>query len=133
MERTETGREGETRGIGRRAEWVWENRHTFSIFPHILALGTSRPGIVLLTAALRKCPMASTGDKFQKQLTFRKQTAKGKLSSQPLEKTKGWRIPWTEEPGGLQAMGLQRVGHDLGSKELKRTAHAVGVRNAEEA
>ena len=22
------------------------------------------------------------------------------------------RIPWTEEPGGLQAMGLQRVGHD---------------------
>jgi len=24
-----------------------------------------------------------------------------------------WRIPWTEEPGGLQAMGLQRVGLDL--------------------
>ena len=24
-----------------------------------------------------------------------------------------WRIPWTEEPGGLQTMGLQRVGHDL--------------------
>ena len=23
-----------------------------------------------------------------------------------------WRIPWTEEPGGLQAMGWQRVGHD---------------------
>ena len=22
-----------------------------------------------------------------------------------------WRIPWTEEPGGLQSMGLQRVGH----------------------
>ena len=21
-----------------------------------------------------------------------------------------WRIPWTEEPGGLQSMGLQRVG-----------------------
>ena len=24
-----------------------------------------------------------------------------------------WRIPWTEEPGGLQSMGSQRVGHDL--------------------
>ena len=24
-----------------------------------------------------------------------------------------WEIPWTEEPGGLQSMGLQRVGHDL--------------------
>ena len=23
-----------------------------------------------------------------------------------------WRIPWTEEPGRLQSMGLQRVGHD---------------------
>jgi len=23
-----------------------------------------------------------------------------------------WKIPWTEEPGGLQSMGLQRVGHD---------------------
>ena len=23
-----------------------------------------------------------------------------------------WKIPWTEEPGGLQSMGKQRVGHD---------------------
>ena len=23
-----------------------------------------------------------------------------------------WEIPWTEEPGRLQSMGLQRVGHD---------------------
>ena len=23
-----------------------------------------------------------------------------------------WRIPWTEEPGGLQSMGLQRLGHN---------------------
>jgi len=23
-----------------------------------------------------------------------------------------WRISWTEEPGGLQSMGLTRVGHD---------------------
>ena len=23
-----------------------------------------------------------------------------------------WRIPWNEEPGGLQLMGLQRVKHD---------------------
>ena len=37
----------------------------------------------------------------------------------PLEKemathsgTLAWKIPWTEEPGGLQSMGSQRVGHD---------------------
>ena len=37
----------------------------------------------------------------------------------PLEKgmathssTHAWKIPWTEEPGGLQYMGLKTVGHD---------------------
>ena len=27
-----------------------------------------------------------------------------------------WTIPWTEEPGRLQSMGLQRVGHHLAAK-----------------
>ena len=27
-----------------------------------------------------------------------------------------WRIPYTEEPGGLQSRGSQRVGHDLATK-----------------
>ena len=27
-----------------------------------------------------------------------------------------WKIPWTEKPGGLQCMGLQRVGHDLATE-----------------
>ena len=37
----------------------------------------------------------------------------------PLEKemathssTLAWKIPWIEEPGGLQSVGLQRVGHN---------------------
>ena len=37
----------------------------------------------------------------------------------PLEKemaahssTLAWKIPWTEEPGRLQSVGSQRVGHD---------------------
>ena len=28
-----------------------------------------------------------------------------------------WRIPWTEEPGGLQSMGSQRMGHELATKQ----------------
>ena len=28
-----------------------------------------------------------------------------------------WEISQTEEPGGLQLMGLQRVGHDLATKQ----------------
>ena len=30
----------------------------------------------------------------------------------PHPSTLAWKIPWTEEPGGLQSMGLLRVGHD---------------------
>ena len=33
----------------------------------------------------------------------------------PYSSTLAWKIPWTEEPGGLQSMGLQRVGHDWAS------------------
>ena len=29
-----------------------------------------------------------------------------------LSSTLAWRNPWMEEPGGLQSMGPQRVGHD---------------------
>ena len=28
-----------------------------------------------------------------------------------------WEIPWTEEPGGMQSMGLQRVGCDLATNQ----------------
>ena len=30
----------------------------------------------------------------------------------PHSSTLAWKIPWTEEPGRLQSMGLQRVGND---------------------
>ena len=47
----------------------------------------------------------------------------------PLEKemvthssTLAWKIPWTEEPGRLQSMGSQRVGHDR-TTSLHFTSH----------
>ena len=37
-----------------------------------------------------------------------------------------WRIPRTEEPGGLQSMGSQRVGHNLVTKqEQQRTSSVI--------
>ena len=30
-----------------------------------------------------------------------------------------WRIPWTEEPGGLQSVGLQRVRQDLATEPAR--------------
>ena len=32
-----------------------------------------------------------------------------------------WRIPWTKEPGRLQSMGLQRIRHDLLTKQQLST------------
>ena len=38
-----------------------------------------------------------------------------------------WEIPWIEEPGGLQFMGLQRVGHDLATKQQQHHNFKEGV------
>ena len=53
----------------------------------------------------------------------------------PLEKeiathssTLAWKIPWMEEPGRLQSMGSQRVGHDLAtSLHFAVLIHPLGV------
>ena len=51
--------------------------------------------------------------------TMRKTRVRSLGWEDPLEKEMAthssilaWKIPWTEEPGRLQSMGLQRVGHD---------------------
>ena len=31
-----------------------------------------------------------------------------------------WEIPWTEEPGGLKSMALQRIRHDLVTKQQQQ-------------
>ena len=38
-----------------------------------------------------------------------------------------WEISWTEEPGGLQSMGLQRVGQDLATKEQQMPTCLPGM------
>ena len=37
---------------------------------------------------------------------------KSEKATAPHSSTLAWKIPWMEEPGGLQSMGSQRVGHD---------------------
>ena len=46
-----------------------------------------------------------------------------------------WRIPWTEEPGGLQSMGSQRVGHncsDLARMHTYLTLYWEGINNTKQ-
>ena len=42
-------------------------------------------------------------------MTYRLNTEKAMA---PHSSTLAWKIPWIEEPGGLQSMGSLRVGHD---------------------
>ena len=63
-------------------------------------------------------PVAQTA----KNLPAMRETQVRSLGWEALEKgmathssTFAWRIPWTEEPGRLQSMGLQRVRHDRGT------------------
>ena len=43
----------------------------------------------------------------------------------PLSSTLAWKIPWTEEPGRLQSMGSQRVGHLLSGFTFTFHFHAL--------
>ena len=40
-----------------------------------------------------------------------------------------WRIPWTEEPGRLLSMGLQRITHDWATKNITPTLYLVSNRS----
>ena len=57
--------------------------------------------IVKILAAMRENQVLSLGreDPLEKEMTTHSSTL-------------AWRIPWREEPGRLQSMGSQRVGHD---------------------
>ena len=49
----------------------------------------------------------------------------GALSFCAVSSTLAWKIPWTEEPGGLQSMGSHRVGHDW--SDLAAAAPAMSL------
>ena len=48
----------------------------------------------------------------QKHQSFGAQLSLSEKAMAPHSSTLAWEIPWTEEPGRLQSMGLWRVGHD---------------------
>ena len=48
-----------------------------------------------------------------------------------LSSTLAWKIPWTKEPGGLQSMGSQRVGHDWETEQSGSRRGKVNTENQE--
>ena len=60
-----------------------------------------------------KCPVSEVGNVFLNGAEKIPYKQKKKVAHSTLF---AWEIPWTEEPGGLQFMGSQRVRHDFKSK-----------------
>ena len=56
-------------------------------------------------------PPVNGGDTRAMDLTSGSGQSPGRGHGNPIQ-ILAWRISWTEEPGGLQSLGSQRVGHD---------------------
>ena len=91
-----------------KGKWMWEQRRQPSILPELVK---SRRATGLPGAASGKGPACQR----------RRQEIRVRSLGweDPLEKEMAthssildWRIPWMEEPGGLQSVGPQRAGHD---------------------
>ena len=78
--------------------------------------GNKEIALQVLSSATRATLLAQTGKNL---LAMQETWVHSLVWEDPLEKEIEthssllvWRIPWTEEPGRLQPMGSQRVGHD---------------------
>ena len=96
-------------GCGR-VEPVWE---TESLFRSLLAFIPSRFLLTCVSqvAPVVKNPAASAGDPRKPRLI----PGPGRSLEREMATHSiilAWEIPWTEEPGGLESLGSQRVGHD---------------------
>ena len=81
--------------------------HLFKNFPQFVVIHTVKTWAFLVAQRVKRLP------------TMQEARVRSLGQEDPLEKEMAthsnihaWKIPWTEEPGGLQSMGSQRVGHD---------------------
>ena len=75
-------------------------------------------GVCIIMVTSRCCRTSLVAQTVKRLPTMRETRVRSLSREDPLEKeithssTLASRIPWMEEPGGLQSMGSQRVGHD---------------------
>ena len=86
---------------------------TWTILTTLWSLRASTASLLVVhTAYTQVCDNISTMDLSEEvSFIFKIMIPIGRVMA-PHSSTLAWRIPWTEEPGGLQPMGSLRVGHD---------------------
>ena len=78
-------------------------------------------------ALVVKNPPANAGDIRDTCSTPGSGKTPWRRAQQPTPVFFAWRIPWTREPGGLQSMGSQKVGHDLATKQEQIIAADISL------
>ena len=88
--------------------WINNFHHKFDSFPSLkiflMRMMVIKPIVIILI--LYNEMHQYLKDRNNGQLVF------SEKAMEPHSSTLAWKIPWTEEPGRLQSMGLQRVRHD---------------------
>ena len=95
-----------------KSTWILDEK---SSIPHPPALGLGAP-LGLKHVKWLLIPLASLADLYSfsslGQILYRMLAGFSEKAIAPHSSTLAWKIPWMEEPGRLQSMGLLRVGHD---------------------
>ena len=93
------------------------SRHTSMTMVILTPQSTSLPRIQARTQTLRNSQVTCSCDTHNLRLSIASSFAQNsphhlEKAMAPYSSTLAWKIPWTEEPGGLQSMGSLRVGHN---------------------
>ena len=120
----------------------WRFIGTYVVWPWEWILRFQSPGkahlhkniflIALASYYLHSCLSSSVVKKLPVMQETQETPAWSMSQEDPLEEEMAtyssilaWEIPWTEEPGGLQSIGLQRAGHNLVTKQKSQQAPEV--------
>ena len=102
-------------------------------FPYLNPTWAHLSGIFFFFTSLVKVSFTHRTQRLKRLPAMQETWVQSLGQEDPLEKemtphsnTLAWRIPWTKEPGGLQSMGSQRVGHDW-ETSLSLSLHTQNV------
>ena len=87
---------------------MWIN-YMYTSIPSLMSLRPSHPIPILITEHRAELPVLYSSFPLSVLHVVVDGCGEGNGTH---SNTPAWKIPWTEEPGGLQSMGSQRVGHD---------------------
>ena len=90
--------------------WTYLNFRNFkNIYGNAIRVNSAHYLASQVALEMKSTPMQETEEMWVRSLSREDPLGEGMATQSSIL---AWRIPWTEEPGGLQSMGSQRVGQN---------------------